>query len=228
MLSGYYPTENPNIWYISAAIINWFFSLSSVISMLIYMYQNIEDGEKLLQTTFFFLTEFSYVSKVVNLIYHRKLLIEIEEILTSFDEYNQNAKIRIWNLLNYCSKLSFRYLTMVYICVGTYGMSGFILKNPENPMPIPGWYPVNATKYSDWLAAFQTTALLSSGLNNALLDLLAWCMINVGSAQLLILMDTLRNIHNASASTGRKYKNKQKIVLENLKQCVDHNNKILR
>lgn len=228
MISGYYPTKNPSILYISGAIVNWFFSLSLILSMLIHMYLNIEDGEKVLQTLYFLLTEFTYVCKVINLISHKKLILEIEKILISFDEYNQNAKPRIEALIKHCSKLSFRYLSAVYICGGAYGVGGIFFKNPENQMPIPGWFPVNVNKYADWLAAYQTIAILSTGLNNTILDILAWCMINAGSTQLLILMDSLQNIHNVSNSNGRILENKQKIILGNLKKCVDHNNKILQ
>lgn len=95
----------------------------------------------------------------------------------------------------------------------------------EDSLVLPGWYPLNTTK---WRNEIITTQVLSVGFSahyNSTLDLLNYAFIMLGSAQLEILMGKLIRVYDFDEDVSEE--EKKTIILKRICGCIEHHQKIV-
>lgn len=95
----------------------------------------------------------------------------------------------------------------------------------EDSLVLPGWYPLNTTKYRNGIITTQVLSIGFSAHCNSALDLLNYAFIMLGSAQLDILMGKLVRVYDFNGGVSEE--ERKQIILKQICRCVEHHQKII-
>lgn len=182
---------------------------------------------KIVDILYYLMTQTAYLVKLVNFIIKRRNMFVIEEICEE-------------NVFNMQQKHQYRFLKEAHhsteivavifrlLCCGVvlfYGVYPVIDNNYSIKPPLSGWYPMDEENYRIFIYLFQVIAVGLSAFSNSNIDLLNTKLISMGSAQLDILMDNLKNLVPSHINDQEQLDN---LVENRLKIHVIHHNTILR
>lgn len=228
-ISGMYPVKNPSIFYYGRSIITWFLSCANLVSQLIMMYQEAGDLSKITSLLYYCMTQTAFICKLLNFNLRKRLLIVMEEELRNplFNTFSrdQNKKY-LQSPISGLKQIASIFRVLCALVLLFYAIFPSIDKNPDNPLPMQGWYPFDIKKYRMYVYVFQVVSVGVSAFNNSTMDILTSGLITTASVQFLILKDNLRNmVENLPQKTRNDI---SEVVDRRLEKCVRHHNDILK
>lgn len=222
-----YPVEKPTIAYYLRAIITWFISCAQLVSQLLMMSLQADDLSKITSALYYCMTQTAYICKLVNFSFRRKILPLMENELNNplFNTYGESQDIFLQDTIGSFKRIAAIFRILCILVVFFYGLFPAMDNNPENPLPLPGWYPFDIKKYRYEIYVFQVLSVAVSAYNNANIDILTSGLISAASVQFQILKDNLVRITDdlQDLSTARM----NTVVSERLQKSVVHHNDIL-
>lgn len=194
--------------------------------MVIEIFLNLDNFSVISNTMYYSMTQTSYLCKLINFILNQKKLKTLEQILSSaiFNQHNTKEEDSfIKDVIKKSKIMSIAFRSgIVTLCILYLIYPHF---EPEDSLALPGWYPLNTTKYRNTVITTQVLSVAISAHNNSTLDLLNYVLIMLGSAQMEILMEKLLKIYDFEEPMHEKVKTK--IVLERICRCIEHHKKLI-
>lgn len=149
----------------------------------------------------YFTTLVTFVWKEIYFVKYKKTFLEIEDVLSASIFYGYSShhfkllKDKIGS--GHAGGTTFRVLTVA--AVGFWGLPPFLDPQKYKTLPIPGWFPYNATEYYYPTFAFQILAVANTAYTNSTLDILSWVLMSIASGQLEMLKETLKSMNYEEA-----------------------------
>ncbi|KAJ3664965.1 hypothetical protein Zmor_000493 [Zophobas morio] len=189
--------------------------------MFIQMMIDIQDLSKVSETLFFFLTHSTYMCKMVNFLFNKRRLIEIEDQLSQpvFYEFPMERLKILIRKVEATKSVALTFRIMCSLAVVLSCLMPYVDPNKRHSLPLSGWLPYNTTKYYYPTVAFQVTAVCYTAANNVNFDSLTWILITIASAEFDILKENLKNLD---------YKGDKLRVGKKFNDCVNHHKEIVR
>lgn len=192
--------------------------------MVIEICLNLNNFSVISNTMYYSATQASYICKLVNITLNRQGLRNLEQILKSstFTEHTVNENRFIKNVL-----AKTKIMAVAFRC-GIIALCIFYFIYPhleaEDSLALPGWYPLNITKYRHGIVTTQVLSVALSAHNNSTLDLLNYTLIMLGTAQLEILRERFENVCDLKDADKHL---KPKLVLKRIKRCIKQHQKLI-
>lgn len=212
-ITGFYPKRNNYSYYYNfSAFINILVTCVQLSSMVGQMIVDQKDISKITDTLLFFMTQFTFLGKLINFLYHRKDLLVVEDKLSESVFYNfPQEKFKILtSKLNGCRAVAKNFRILCVLCVILYSILPCF--SNERTLPMPGWVPYDEKKYYFQTAIFQILSVSLCAYNNSSFDILTWKLITISSGHLQILNE---NLSDLIYTTGKE----AKIAFRN---CIQH------
>nr|XP_015837915.1 PREDICTED: putative odorant receptor 71a [Tribolium castaneum] len=227
-ISGFYPLREyeKNYFHFFSGTIQWIISLGMLFSMIIQSVIKRNDLMVLSETLYFLTTHLTFVCKLANLEYHKKLLLDIEDMLKTtrfqktlsldlIEKTGMNEKIRKFNLV----AKTFRIVCVW--CVVLYVLVPYFDPGKSKTLPTPGWFPFNWTdKYYYGTYFFEVAGISITAHMDSSIDILSWLLVTIASFQCDILKENLKNIYY-------NY-DKEHDIRETFKDCIRHHEEIIK
>lgn len=227
IFAGFYPNDdnkNDRFYYIRC-FINWFISLLIFVPMVIEICLNLDNFSVISNTMYYSVTQASYLCKLINFTLNRKRLRILDQILKSstFSLHTTNENHFIENVITKTKimAISFR-CGIIALCV-LYFLYPHL--EVEDSLALPGWYPLNITKYRNELITTQVLSVALSAHNNSTLDLFNYTLIMLGTAQLEILRERLKNICEFEGNIDDNLRAES--IFKRVKGCIRQHKKII-
>lgn len=224
IFAGFYPDDEKNQndrFYYLRSFISWFMSLLIYVPMVIEIFLNLNDFTVISNVLYYSMTQTSYLCKLVNFTVNCKKVQLLEQILNSpnFNRHStgiENNCIKTVIKTSHIMAIAFRS-GIVSLCILYLIYPHF--ESDSDALALPGWYPLNTTKYRNWIITTQVLSVAVSAHNNSTLDLLNYTLIMLGTAQFEILIEKLVKIYEFGKGTDK--------IKKQICECIEHHQKII-
>ncbi|XP_023311847.1 odorant receptor 94a-like [Anoplophora glabripennis] len=207
-LTGFYPAE-PGLrryLFILSALVNLSISLLQFLSLITFAYFNLNDLRKVTDILVFCVTQFAFLNKLTNLIWHQSSLKELEALLQKpvFTSVRSEEKHIKTSHLQGGKLLGKMYRGMCFLGVVLYTLFPLLDKrsDKEPKFPLPGWFPFNEVDYYYPVFFFEILSIAILSVINSSIDLLTIMTMILATAEFKILNRKLTNISTSSGADG--------------------------
>lgn len=178
----------------------------------------------ILEALYFGLTQTTFLCKICNSIVCGYKVRRLKETLKNpiFNQFSKEQDAFIGRAVNICHLFAKTYRFFVSLTITFYAIFPFI----EHTLPLPGWFPMDTTKYRLILYVYHLTCLIINGYNHTSLDCINASMISIASAQFEILKDNLINLKRIEDDKLADDQ-QDEVIRKRVKRCVLHHNVII-
>lgn len=190
---------------------------------------NMRSLADLARIMFYFITQFSYICKMINYVLNKKVILIVEGILEDpmliLHDQKQHA-IRN-NTETSIRRAAAVYRISVLSAVICFGLFSFLDKESESPLLVPGWFYIDVNVYAVEVVTYQLISMFVSAHYNSTMDIFAYSLIKLGSSEFEILQDSITNALNLNLKT-RSTTEEDDVAIDRLKLCVEQHNILLK
>lgn len=194
--------------------------MSALVSMLIQIIMNRSNMVKILEALFFFFTQLTLVSKLINLKLYSRNLLELERLLTDAIFYNHefDQLTIIKEKIQFCNINGKIFRMMCFFTCIFFLLVPYFDNSRKNELPLPAYFPGDTEKYFVQLVVAEAIGVGLSAYCNTSIDILTWKLMSLASANFEILKCKLKKINYAGSTTESETK---------LLNCIQYHLKII-
>lgn len=231
MYGGFYPADlclwKKFLYYLTFTF-NTGISWTQFLLMIAFVFHQLSDLTKVSEVLLFSCTQFAFICKLSNFIWHKNNMLQLEQALRN-RRFTHLTKEEQTILNSYVSEI--RHLAKIYrvLCFGVvlfYGLFPFVDRDAEGnkKLPLPLWFPFNPFNYYNEIHFMTILSIAVGAWTNSNIDILNIMMIMLGTAQIEILKNRYEKVipfpfHGELDELS---------VRHELKECVKHFNDIER
>lgn len=231
-LGGFYPAKLHFCWqilYILSCTFNTTISWMQFLLTITFMFTQLSNLVKVSEVLLFSCTQFAFICKLMNFIWHKQELVKLEGFLLNirFNYLTPEQEKILNSYVNEIKHLAKIYRILCFAVVLFYGLFPYLDmdENGNKKLPLPMWFPFNPYHYYNAIHVMSILSIAVGAWTNSNIDVLNIMMITLGTAQIEILKDKFKNII-ANPNTHEVLD--EVSIQSSLRECVIHFNDIGR
>lgn len=194
--------------------------------MLAYIISRISYLKEISENLFFSVTQFAFICKLTNFMFHGEKLRNIEQQLKQkrFTQLSLHEEKLVMDLIDFGRDLAKIFRVLCFLVVFFYALFPFFDKNSDGSMklPLPMSFPFKPEDYYYPIYCASIAAIIVAASTNSNIDILTVMLISLGTGQVEVLKHRFENLIPPGL------KEPEEIVLEKLKENVRHLDDIYR
>lgn len=177
---------------------------------------------------YYLITQFSYICKMMNIIWNRKSSLIVQSILEDPLIILQHQKEHtISRTKASVRKTAILYRVLVILVGICFFLFSFLDKETGSLLVVPAWFYIDVNEYVVEVVTYQLLSMFISGHYNVTMDIFAYSLIKLDSFEFEMLQNSISNALSLKLKKSSTTE-EDAIVIERLKLCIEQHNISLR
>lgn len=227
-LAGLIPNTKFTTRIIITCAITWFLAVGIFFPMIMELILNARSVEQVAQILYYFVTQLSYLCKMINFMINKDIILNLEVILENPLTHvkDQSGRAMLEEAKKSLHIMAILYRGATFAVILFFGLFSVLDSESESPLIVPGWFYVDVNEYATQVVTYQLVSILVSANFNSTMDIFTYRLIKLGSVQFEILQNNLSDLLSLS-SKDVSTKEEDYAVIKYLKTAIVRHDMLL-